>query len=384
MHPSLINFELFYLNGDYDQLDLETKRFQLIKEEIDNSKSTEIVGLLLNDGLLYIKNQIFLETLRSIKKYIDQTTKQKLTLLVGMCAESSSYLENNDIDVGIEFLNFPHWMVAKGYEHRASSNIWNHSADKFLFLGGVPSRYNRIILLSKLYDAGLLDRAVWSFFPPWNENDRVWCRNALGHYTDDEYQIFLNFANKKIDDVYDRAKDYSRLSGKELKEKNIYQERYLKDVGYIDPAVFSGTLFSIVSEGNAYPPADNFYFLTEKIWRSVVNRHPFILAGYPEQVKYAKKIGLRTFEDYFLISDYYLIENEHERLDAIVENVRHFLSNYSHYISDIRNDVEYNYNVFWEIYNTSQQHIQRYSLDDQRKFFDHCGWAHLIRIPDVD
>ena len=384
MYPKLINFELFYLNGEHTQEDLENKKLQLIFEEIKQSGATEIVGLLLTDGFIYTKNDNFLKSMRKIKEYASQHSIEKITLLTGMCEDSGNFLKNNGINFDIEFFNFTHWMVAKGYENRPASPKWNSTANKFLFLGGVPSRHNRITLLSKLYDAELLSRAEWSFFPPWTAQDQEWCRQALSHYTNEEYETFLNFSNRTIDDAYNNAKDYSRLSGLELKKNNTYNETYLSNVGYIDPNIFSNTVLSIVSEGNAYPPADNFRFLTEKIWRPIANRHPFILAGYQEQVEFAKSLGLKTFEQYFLVPDYYKIDNEFERLDCIVQNVQHFMSTFNNRAAEINTDVEHNHQLFCKIFDYSNRQIAKYSVEDREQFFNHRGWAHLIRIPDVN
>lgn len=384
MFPKLINFELFYLNGNHTQEELENKKFQLIAEEIKLTDSTEIVGLLLTDGFIYIKNSDFVKTMRKISEYAEQNGIKKITLLTGMCEDSGDFLKNNGIDVNIEFFNFSHWMVAKGYEHNPASPKWNSTADKFLFLGGVPSRNNRITLLSKLYDAGLLSQAEWSFFPPWTTQDQEWCRKALSHYSDSQYQAFLNFASRTVDDKYNKAKDYSRLSGSELKKNNIYKETYLSNVGYVNPTIFSNTLFSIVSEGNAYPPADNFRFLTEKIWRSVANHHPFILVGYRDQIEFAKNLGLKTFEQYFLVPDYYKIDNDIERLDCIVKNVHYALSTFNSRAAEINTDVEHNYQLFCKIFDYSTRQIAKYSAEDVEQFFNHSGWSQLIRIPDVN
>lgn len=382
MNKKCINFELFYVAGSDDRKVIENKKVELIEQEINLTTSDQIIGLLLNDGLLYSKDDWFLTSLEKIYNHALQK-KKKIKLLVGMCADSASYLKSHGIDIEVEFFNFSHWMVAKSYEARVSAKRWNNASNRFLFLGGVPSRNNRIVLLSKLHEAGLLSHCDWSFFPPWTDDDKKWCRNSLSHYSDLQYNNFIDFVDRRIDDVYWKSKEYSKLNGSELKQRNIYETQYLNDVGYIDPGIYEKTLFSLVSEGNAFPPADNFSFLTEKIWRSVANKHPFILVGYPEQYLYAKRIGLKTFENFFDFPNFYLIDDELERLDKIVHNTKNFLKDYSMFVSDIQKDVDHNYKLFNEIYKKSKKQVSEYSAEDQKTFFDHTGWAHLIRIPDV-
>jgi hypothetical protein len=384
MYPKLINFELFYLNGCYNQTQLEEKKLELILKDIDSVESDEIVGLLLTDGFLYANTPSFLKSIDKIIEYSKFKKIKKFTLLTSMCENFTPFLKDNAIDCKVEFFNFSHWMIAKGYEYSPSSNHWNYNSQKFLFLGGVPSRHNRITLLYKLYTAGLLSRAIWSFFPPWTDSDKQWCRSALSACNDTEYEEFINFCDRSIDTLYNEAKEYSKLTGVELIEKDIYNKEYLKNVGYINPIIFKETAISIISEGNAYAAAKDFRFLTEKTWRSVANHHPFILVGYREQVEYAKSLGLKTFEQYFAIPNYYKIVDEVERLEAAVINVKEFLSNYHKRIDDINKDVEHNYQLFVDIFNNSKDLISAYSPEDRKQFFDSSGWSQLIRIPDVE
>jgi hypothetical protein len=111
---------------------------------------------------------------------------------------------------------------------------------------------------------------------------------------------------------------------------------------------------------------------------------PFILAGYQEQVEFAKSLGLKTFEQYFLVPDYYKIDNEFERLDCIVQNVQHFMSTFNNRAAEINTDVEHNHQLFCKIFDYSNRQIAKYSVEDREQFFNHRGWAHLIRIPDVN
>jgi hypothetical protein len=85
MYPKLINFELFYLNGCYNQTQLEEKKLQLILKDIDSAKSDEIVGLLLADGFLYANSPSFLKSINTIIEYCKFKRIKKLTLLTSMC-----------------------------------------------------------------------------------------------------------------------------------------------------------------------------------------------------------------------------------------------------------------------------------------------------------
>ena len=316
-----------------------------------------VYGLMLIDGFLYRGPEIF-------------PVDIPVNLIAGMC-EDSNHL----------YFNYNHRMVFNSFKNTRLPN-WSGNGTHFLFLGGVPSRANRINLLSKFYDADLLSNAVWTFFPPWTDDDTTWCRNALSHYTEEKYLKFLNDCNKRIDDRYELSKNYSRVSREEWDKQDTYNQPWVKDLAWINPQIFADTVLSVISEGNAYPPATNFKFLTEKTWRAVAMKHPFVFAGYPEQFDYAKSLGLRTFEEYMLIKDYASIQDEDKRLDAVVLNTKYFLENYKNYKDNINADTEHNYSVYMEIVTEQDKFLANLPVSEDEKsyWFGQPGLSHLMKL----
>ena len=76
---------------------------------------------------------------------------------------------------------------------------------------------------------------------------------------------------------------------------------------------FDSSLISIVTETNFETGA---IFNTEKIFRPIANRHPFIVAGPKGTIAHLKDLGYKTFSAYWDES-YDDIEDPIERLDAI-------------------------------------------------------------------
>lgn len=352
MKSKIINFEMLHLSEDERQTRIMD---QLEKAKLQGVDA--VYGLMLMDGFLYRKPESF---------PVDIDVK----IIAGMC-EDKNHL----------YFNYNHRMVYNSFKNAKLPN-WSGNGQCFLFLGGVPSRVNRINLLSKFYDANLLGTALWTFFPPWTEEDKQWCRNALSHYTEETYLKFLKDCDYQIDDRYESSKDYSRVSRKEWDEQDTYNRPWVKDLAWIDPQIFVDTVLSIVSEGNAYPPATNFKFLTEKTWRAIAMKHPFIFAGYPEQFNYAKSLGLRTFEEYMLIKDYATIEDEDKRLEAVVANTKYFLENYKNYKDKIYNDIEHNYNVYMKIAEEQNTFLDKLPISEDEKsyWFGQSGLSHLMRL----
>lgn len=379
MSVKAINFELLYIDGEQSAETLANKNFQIIMEEMTAANADHIIGLMLLDGFLYKDNELFYKTMRLVQEHANKIGVQKITLLAGMCENFEDKLKANGINFDVEFFDFTQWMISRSYDGGLENVNWNHT-DKFLFLGGIPSRTNRINLLHKFYEQGMLSNAEWSFFPPWTDDDKQWCRHALQTLTDEQYDNFIAYCDRGVDTLYADAKDYSKLNGTQLKEQRIYDKEWLKDPGFIDPSVYANTCFSVIAEGNAYPPATDFNFLTEKTWRAVANCHPFIIAGYPEQVEYAQRCGLKTFNEYFLIKDYHLIEDEYERLDAVVKNTAYFLDTYASNANSIAADVKHNYELFNDITTATKGQISKLSITDQDRYFYKKGFSHLVRI----
>jgi hypothetical protein len=384
----IINFELLYLNADaYTDQELSEVNYDLVSAEISKAAQQEcdtIFGLLLLDGFLYKRNDLFFDWMRAIEKFSKTQGIDKIILVPGMCEDFKKDLEQQGISAEIIFFDFTHRMVYNSYVDKTEYlHPWNNKSDQFLFLGGIPSRANRIRLLYKFYQAGLLSKCQWSFFKPFTDSDQQVCREIMKDLSDEEYFDFINICEQSIDDLYKDSQEYSRLNGQDLLRKEIYKKPWLKDPAWINPVVFKNSKFSVISEGNAYYPATSYKFLTEKTWRTVVNRHPFIIAGHPDQMLYAKERGLCTFEN-FLQIDFYSFEEE-SRFNSIVENVNYWLNNLNS--EEVQSDVEKNYLRFFDI--GKEQDLwfellkQQYQVDQSEidYWFNQLGFSHLVRIP---
>lgn len=354
---AVVNFELFFIPPE--------DHFKTIMAEIPDDCDT-VLCLLLADGLLY-KGPEFFEFFDLIKsKHPDK----KFQLVVGM--------SGNDETINFNFNLNETYQSYTG----ATTYGWNSNSGKFLFLGGVPSRFNRIVLLKKFYEAGLLDRAEWSFFKPWTGDQEYWCRQALQDYTDEEYNKFLNDCERKIDDVYESSKEYGTDPQKQTFD-------WCEDPAWINPEVYRNTTLSIISEGVPDNLNLDTHFLTEKTWRVFVQRHPFLLAGTPDMMDYIKYLGLRTFEKYMAIPDYAYIENEFEKYDAIVKNTEQFLKDCHKYREEIDQDIDYNYYRFMQLADDNKDVLYRvqnyFNLDQETVdyWFNQKGFAHLLRMPNA-
>lgn len=336
----IVNLETFWIPED--------EKYNLLKSEIGDA--TSVLGLMLADGFIHNNPG---ELIERISKEVD------LTIIPGL-ATDTAYPKT------IPF-NFNLHTTYNSYKDK-TTHKWNCSS-KFLFLGGVPNRPNRIGLLNKFRLAGLLEKAEWTFFKPWTEEQEDWCRSYTCDYTE------LLKLCRSIDTVYETSKHYGT---------DPSANTWTNDTAWIDPTVFSNTALSIVSEGVDASDISSKY-LTEKTYRVFVQRHPFLHASNPEMFDYIKELGFKTFEEYMLIKDYAYLPKEEDRLNAIVANTAYFLANSYKHKEAIEQDVEHNYRLFFTLAEENSKivnyirdtfNIEQTEID---KWFNQKGFGHLVR-----
>jgi hypothetical protein len=382
----IINLEWMRDSNHYSLEEFEPMRMDLISKEIQQAVDDgcdSILGLYLIDGFLPYDPAWFNELNKKIQILCNQLGVSKFVIVSGQ-GETKEGLE-----VPHYYFDYTFRMIFNGYRDYLPELLqtYNQQNKKFLFLGGHVARANRLGLMSRFYDAQLTSNAEWSFFPPYTPLDKEWCRNYLTWYDDTAYLDFFNTCTRSIDEKYKDVIPYVSCHGSdEVEFYDIVQTDFIKNPSYIDHQVFKQTSFSVVPEGINYWNKEN-KFLTEKIYRAIVNRHPFIYAAEPDQYRYLKELGYKTFEEYMLIKNYPWIEDEETRLDAIASNTTHFLANKDLYIQQITDDVEHNYNLFFEYANKQQDFFNMLEQDfkiptsEILHYFDSPGYGQLIRNP---
>lgn len=380
----ILNFEWMCDYNHWNPNDFDIVALDLIKKDIDRVVAEGcnfILGVYLLDGFLYLSTRYtqFINLLNSVIEYAKLKGIEEIVIVSGQ----GEFI--NRLPVKSFFIDYNTRMIYNSYKNSIIPT-YKSEYSKFLFLTGMPNRPNRIGLLSKFYDVGLLKHAKWSFFPPWTDLDKKWCRNHLGHYTDSQYEKFLKDCEYSFDDKFESAKPYYGTYDRntDIKMHDMIEVEWIRSPTYIDSRVFEDTWFSIVSEGPNYWGDEN-RFVTEKLWRVFLHKHPFILAGEPEQFEYIKYLGYKTFEEYLLIKDYAYITNENDRLDAVVENTRYWINNKDKHIKDIHKDVEHNYSLFMKEIDDKNKILEKFEKDyniphsEINYYFNATGYDTLIR-----
>ncbi len=111
---------------------------------------------------------------------------------------------------------------------------------------------------------------------------------------------------------------------------------------------YEDTYFSIVNETNYFKDFGEGIFLSEKVFKPILKRHPFVLLSRPHSLKKLRDLGYKTFSPY--IDESYDDEHDdYKRLFMIVEEIKR-LSNLNDnelesFLVAMREVIDYNYNL---------------------------------------
>lgn len=158
---------------------------------------------------------------------------------------------------------------------------WDYKEKNVLFMTGKTNKIQRTRLLYKLLNSKIKHCLTWSYFP--EIQDIVESMRFLEDISSEEQKRFLSIACKKLDNNYGT---FAGLTGIKF-----------------DPLIYAKSLFQIISETDFDRPL-SFPFITEKVWLSIVNKRPFIVAGELFYLKKLQQLGIRTFDQYLPIPNY--------------------------------------------------------------------------------
>jgi hypothetical protein len=240
-----------------------------------------------------------------------------------------------EIDLDLLML---HLYLSLGH-HDQLNESWNPTGEKFLFLTGKPDRPNRIRLLHKFYQAGLLDHCCWSLFV--DKHTYHGARSMLPELTKKEFDDFVNLHNRNADGV-GVAKAANRT---------------ILCHGYpFDRQLYANSCFRVISETSMLDRP----VVSEKTWITIANRVPFLMIGEVGNLRYLESRGYRTYQRYLAVPDYDTVSDLEDRMGALVENTRFWWAHIRdgrRYAQqhDIARDVRHN----WSLLQRDLQHTVR-------------------------
>lgn len=247
--------------------------------------------------------------------------------------EEYSELEKNEDIIYSNFLVLTAYAYTVSSDAQKTSNHWNNLAPKGLYMPGKPDRPHRAKLMSKLWEQDKLDKLDWSFSI--TDEEAVFIRQQLLDYDLNTFQKFRQETFRFLDL---RPTDSNRCFS-----YNGYPYNH---------ELYEGTSFSVIAESDFSANINGTFNywpkLTEKTYRTIANRHPFICSWYPGMTDHIERMGFKSFKEYMMIPEYNNIQDLGKRLDATIHNIEFFttMANKPSNVDKIREDIEHNYNHF--------------------------------------
>ena len=195
----------------------------------------------------------------------------------------------------------------------------------FVSFNRVP-RSHRSKLLAKMFELDLVSKAYYSYEGSFNSD-------KLGIWGADR-------------DILEPYKDQLPLH-LDITEDSVNPSSFTSD----DVAYHTNSYFSLVTETcfDYTSLAQSSIFISEKTYRPICYKHPFILAARPFTLKALKLAGYKTF-DPWINEAYDTMSNDAARLDFIAEEIARLskltLNDWITWQKQLAPIVEYNYDVF--------------------------------------
>lgn len=113
---------------------------------------------------------------------------------------------------------------------------------------------------------------------------------------------------------------------------------------------YENTYFSVVSETNFFKIIAEGLFVSEKIFRPILKKHPFILVSRPHTLSIMRSIGYKTF-DSIINEDYDKEEDDCKRMLMIVDEIDRLChlndDELRVFLNEAKKITQYNYNVLF-------------------------------------
>jgi hypothetical protein len=282
----------------------------------------------------------------------------------------------NTSAINAELPNFPatiykiNWFGLVTYYRTLNADknsSWNPDSGKALFLMGKPYNYHRAPFLYHLTRLKSWEKIVYSFPAPPSGSDVEHKTRRLFDEMNVDYDEFVNEFACNLD-----------LANNKVFTDDGISYHY---TGFpYDVSLFKNTSVSIVSETNTNWHLNNQHAcLTEKTWKPIVNRQPFIFYGQLDGLIYLKSIGYHTFDYlYAYHPDYMRKDTPNQEKNALhAYNVDYFLENYYGHRDRIAQETEENYETFVSMNQATIQEIWDGDMNEFNNFMNRTPYRNL-------
>lgn len=205
----------------------------------------------------------------------------------------------------------------------------------------------RFLTLYCFYKKGLLDNSVLSILA--SHDDVTFHNLRFPDIEEDFYKIIKNYYGPRYDNLLEK-----------------YLGRNDVGVSYTgwpnDPRLYDESAVSVICETSERWSGYTSEFITEKTYRTIANRHPFVMQGSPGILNHLKNQGFQTFDK--IIDESY--DKSTEENMQIIEKVIDAGINLCEKTFDnsdlIQEIVDHNYSKLMEIGNKEKEKLLQHLL----------------------
>lgn len=185
-----------------------------------------------------------------------------------------------------------------------------------LYIGKVNE--HRLYIFEKLYKLGLLENSYYTCYFQQSLVEKLNTKNYPSYLRDGILyaQSIANTFPIKLDNSDEFGN--LRMWGFKVSERHHYEDTFF--------SIIPETHFSHSSQNkHAEYIMDDQIFITEKTYRIIAGKSPFIMVGFTNTLQVLKDAGYKTFHPY-IDESYDQIENDEERLIAIINEIQRLCS----------------------------------------------------------
>lgn len=217
---------------------------------------------------------------------------------------------------------------------------------KFISLNGVP-RLFRLMMTGQLIKHDLLKE---SYFTLWLNKKSMTTAMSMGTtYIDDASMQFPNIAQESVEILQKNDHVFPLLLYTPVDSHYNQNDVFLYNTSYF--SLVGETVFA-KNVGLADDIFYECYDFSEKLFRPIKFKHPFILLARPNSLKVLREYGYKTFHPY-IDETYDTIEDDEERLLAVIAEVKRLSelsdSQWLNWQQSIKGIVEHNYDFLSNI-----------------------------------
>lgn len=321
-------FAINILRFDEFARNLDTKKFLNYKiiSHINSGKALLVLNHFHERTHKYVQDyhrllwDMLYEKLESLR-----IQKDRIVFISGDANIENTFKKNNDKSkvIGLDSMEyvFSVWSKSSKIVEMETSKFSLDKKFDYMFLNSVP-RPQRCVLKYFLHKKRLIKKSLNS----WVIGDKKPCLVDIANFCkynniDADPKKVFNISSKET--ILDTPYEFLRTGPH---NQNKIPEDFLKK-----------TIFSLVTETHLY---DDVMLISEKTYKPILQKHPFMVYSHPNHMQYLKDCGYVTYSEMF--DESYDFKNGQPKINTIIENLKSFKDRVSGKEHIIEEKLEHN------------------------------------------